>query len=235
MENLSNINIFDLILGSIVIISMLIGIARGLIREVLSVVAWTLAAWVAVTYAPIISKQHIKQFIEDDAIAYIAAAGGLFLLVLFVIGLINLLISSLLDLLKMGFLNRFLGSLFGLMRGALIGAVFVFFAKLFPNIETIDAWQKSKLVPGFMNLANWGINHIPEQVRARADTWLNPNRVLIIKQGENQNSYPTIELSSRGEEQAKPNPRSYQRQDPEQPIPRNNEVGGVKFRLESTR
>ena len=233
MENLSNINIFDLILGAIVVISMLIGIARGLIREVLSVVAWTLAAWVSITYAPIISKQYIKQFIEDDAIAYIAAAGGLFLAVLFFIGLINLLISSLLDLLKMGFLNRLLGSLFGLVRGLLIGAVFVFFAKLFPNIETSDAWVKSKLVPGFTNLANFGINHIPPQVRARADTWLNPSRVLVIKQGENKDTYnyPSLELTSRENKNNSQN-RSYQRQD-NNDSPRNGEVGGVRFKLES--
>lgn len=198
--DLQGLNIFDLGLGGIVLISAIIGIARGLLREMLSLVAWVAALWAAFTFAEMVSQQFVQQVISDKHIAYIASFGSVFLLALFLIGLLNLLITSLFKATGLGGFDRLLGMLFGLARGAIIGAVLIFFARLYPGIEKLPSWQQSQLVPGFSNLANWGIKRIPEHVRAYADSWMNPNEVVILPaqtpNTERQNDPATIELSS---------------------------------------
>lgn len=178
--DLHNMNILDLLLGSIMIISILIGIVRGLVREMLSLFAWCIAIWIAWKFADLFSKSFVTRFISDEHIAYIASFGALFLVALFAIGLINLLITSLLSATGLTGFDRLLGALFGLARGAIIGSIFVFFAQLYPNIDQESWWKESKLTPGFVNIANWGIGKLPTNIRAKAEASLNSSDVGIL-------------------------------------------------------
>lgn len=196
--DLQSLNVIDVLLGGTVLISALIGLMRGLVREILSLAAWLVAVWAGINFSEMVSNQFVQQVINDKHIAYIASFGAVFFTTLFLIGLLNLLISSLFKATGLGGFDRLLGMLFGLARGVIISAVIVFFARLYPNIESIPAWQQSELKPGFANLANWGIARIPEHMRAYADSWLNPDSVSIIPQkppilnGENTTTEITL-------------------------------------------
>ncbi|SUO97603.1 CvpA family protein [Suttonella ornithocola] len=200
--NLEGINILDAILGGIVIISALVGIARGLVREILSLAAWVIALWVAYKFSEQVSAQFVSQFIVDDRISYLASFGLLFILSLFAIGLLNLLIASLFNATGLTGFDRLLGMLFGIARGVIIGALVVFFASLYPGIDKEPWWQQSKLVPGFSNLANWGIAKLPLNIRARVQEAIDSNNVGVLETLETP-SHPqvtekaeTIELTS---------------------------------------
>ncbi|MBR1375374.1 MAG: CvpA family protein [Cardiobacteriaceae bacterium] len=175
--DLQGINPLDIVLATILIVSTLVGIARGLFREILSLIAWVVALWVAIKLSPQVSENFVKQFIEADSIAYIASFGVIFFAALFAIGLVNLLLTSLFDAVKMGGFNRLMGMVFGFLRGLVIGALVVaVISAVFPNLKATEAWTESKLRDGFENLAAWGIEQIPAEVRKNADTWLNPPR-----------------------------------------------------------
>ncbi|UJF24730.1 CvpA family protein [Suttonella sp. R2A3] len=162
---METLNYLDAALGAIVIISALVGLARGLLKEVLSLVAWAAAAYIAFLFAEMIAEKYIVKFINDPLISYLAAFGLLFLCTLFAIGLINLIITQLLSRTGMGGFDRFLGMLFGLARGAIIGALAVFVLGLTPAVNQ-SWWQTSVLQPGFSSLADWGRQKLPDEVRS---------------------------------------------------------------------
>lgn len=163
--DLQSINWADAALGGTVIISALVGLGRGLIKEILSLVAWLVALWVAYLFAEQIAEQFIRQFIPDTLISYLAAFGLLFIGALFLCGLLNILIVSLFNAAGLSGFDRLLGMLFGLARGAVIGALLVMFAAFIPSITQESFWKQSKLVPSFLNLANWGVAQMPANIQ----------------------------------------------------------------------
>ncbi|MDO5090990.1 MAG: CvpA family protein [Cardiobacteriaceae bacterium] len=163
--NLESINWVDVVLGGAIIISALVGIARGLIKEVLSLLSWVVAIWVAWKFADMVAEKYIRGFIDDPTISYLAAFGGLFLVTLFALGLFNMLISSFLASSGLGGIDRMLGMVFGLLRGLIIAAILVFVGKFVPPVTDMAAWKDSKLQPTFSAMAEWGINKLPDNIQ----------------------------------------------------------------------
>lgn len=161
---MENLNYLDVILGAVVVLSALIGLARGLVKEVLSLIAWAVAIYVAWKFAEPVADDYIRQFIDDSLISYLAAFGALFIVVLFVVGLCNLIISQLLTTTGLSGFDRFLGMLFGLARGVVIGALLVFVIGLTPLTKE-SWWQTSRLQPGFAGIGEWGWAKLPADIR----------------------------------------------------------------------
>ena len=130
--NLDTLNWIDVALGGILIISALIGLMRGFVKEILSLIAWGVAAYAAWMLAEPVAKDYVSRVFNDEKIAYIAALGAIFIGTLFLIGVVNLLISQVLKMTGLGFLDRLLGLILGTVRGVLIGAL-ITFARLTNN------------------------------------------------------------------------------------------------------
>ncbi len=77
-------------------ISGLIGLVRGLVREVLSLVSWGLAIWVAITFSDTL-ELYLLNAIPSPTIRLAAAFGGLFLLTLMASSLLGVLMMRLLE------------------------------------------------------------------------------------------------------------------------------------------
>lgn len=192
MQFLQGMNGMDLILGGILLFSALVGISRGLIKELLSLVAWTASIWVAYHFAEPVATNYVQQIISDRLISYVAAFGGLFFLSLFAVGLLNILLSSLLDFVGLTGFDRLLGVLFGLARGAIICSLIVFFGVFVPALTKEKFWQESTLVPHFIKLADWGVSKLPANIRALIDIENNPDTVGVIpKRNENDTFHPS--------------------------------------------
>lgn len=178
--NLEAINWVDVVLGGAVIISALVGIARGLIKEVLSLLTWLVAIWVAWKFSDMVAEKYVRGFIDDPTISYLAAFGGLFLVTLFALGLFNMLVSSFLASSGLGGIDRMLGMIFGLLRGLIIAAILVFIAKFVPPLTDMPAWKDSRLQPTFGAMAEWGIARLPENVRTILNKAAQPESIGII-------------------------------------------------------
>ena len=116
--NLETLNWIDIALGGALIISALVGLMRGFLKEILSLIAWGVALYAAWIFAEPVAKTYVVKFLPDSYIAYVAAFGGIFIGVLFLIGIVNLLISQVLKATGLGFLDRLLGLILGTVRSS---------------------------------------------------------------------------------------------------------------------
>lgn len=119
--------VFDYAVLVIVGISILISLMRGAVREILSLLGWVLAFYVARTYA-IQVVPLLPYDIPSEKLKMLAAFIIVFLAVLLITSLISIALSSLLKEIGLGWLNRLLGGVFGFFRGLLIVTVLMILA-----------------------------------------------------------------------------------------------------------
>ncbi|MDO8961190.1 MAG: CvpA family protein [Methylophilus sp.] len=119
--------VFDYTVLVIVGISVLISLMRGAVREVLSLLGWVIAFYVARTYSSLVVPL-LPYDIPSEKLKMLAAFVILFLAVLLVTSLIAIALATLLKDIGLGWLNRLLGGLFGLMRGLLVVVVLMLLA-----------------------------------------------------------------------------------------------------------
>jgi membrane protein required for colicin V production len=143
---------------AIIIISCLISLKRGFVKEALSLVTWIIAGVVAWLFGGALS-QHLTDFIEMPSARIIAACAILFVATLLVGALINFLISELVRVTGLSGTDRFLGMVFGGARGALLVVVLTGLLSLAP-VQQDPWWQQSSLIPHFLMVADWSKNLI---------------------------------------------------------------------------
>jgi len=146
----------DMLLLGIMLISGLLAMIRGFIREILSIAAWAGAAAATILlYGPLLPIA--KANISSDIVATGVVIGGVFLLTLLIVSSVTVRISDKVLDSRIGALDRTLGFLFGLGRGLIIVVVaFLFFAWLVPagkrtfgRVTSIDDLGNGKVRVGF--------------------------------------------------------------------------------------
>ncbi|MFY9327624.1 MAG: CvpA family protein [Georgfuchsia sp.] len=116
--------IFDYSVLAGVALSVLLGFWRGVVSEVLALVAWVLAFILGRLFAPHLALE-LSRWITDPALQYLAAFLAIAVAVLLLAALVRLLVSGLLRAIGLGWADRFLGAMFGLARGVLLVLVLV--------------------------------------------------------------------------------------------------------------
>lgn len=127
------ITLLDIILLSVMLISGLLAMIRGFMREILSI-----AAWIAAAGATLYFYKRLMPFAEsyfnNQYVAAGVVIGGLFLGTLLIVSIITVRISDMILDSRIGALDRTLGFLFGLGRGLVIVVVaYLFFDWLVPQ------------------------------------------------------------------------------------------------------
>jgi membrane protein required for colicin V production len=149
------ITLLDIVLIAVMLISGLLAMVRGFMREVLSITAWVLAAGVTL-YAYTKLLPAATAYFNNGLVAKAVIIGGVFLATLLLVSVVTVRISDMVLDSRVGALDRTLGFLFGLGRGLIIVVIaFAFFdwlvpAKSQPNWVT-DAKSKVFLT----NAADW--------------------------------------------------------------------------------
>src|SRR5271169_3083987 len=156
------ITLLDIILLVVMLISGLLAMIRGFMREILSIGAWGVAALVTLySYSRVLPIA--KQYIPSDMGAAGASIGVVFLVTLLVVSVITVRISDMVLDSRVGALDRTLGFLFGLGRGLIIVVVaFLFFAWLVPD-RSQPEWvraAKSKVV--LQSTGQWLMSMLPD-------------------------------------------------------------------------
>ncbi|MDX2112921.1 MAG: CvpA family protein [Alphaproteobacteria bacterium] len=135
-------NMFDGVVIAVMAISCLIAFFRGLIKEILSLVAWIGAAFVAVYYyAP--AAEFMQAHFKSKAVAGLAAGLSLYIGALAGLSLINIiLLKTIKQGGEAGMLDNLLGLVFGAFRGAFIISLAFFMITLVVSKEEYPAWIK---------------------------------------------------------------------------------------------
>lgn len=118
--------ILDYVMLAVVAVSALVGIVRGLIRELLSLLSWVVSIWVAWYYAGALSTR-LEDLLNSPQLQYVVALAAIFVVSLLALSMMSMLVSKMLRLTGTAGTDRSLGAVFGLLRGAAIvlGAVFI--------------------------------------------------------------------------------------------------------------
>ena len=138
------ITILDLILLAVMLVSGLLAMVRGFMREILSIAAWGAAA-LATLYSFSKLLPTAKTYFNNDTVASVVVVAGVFVGTLVVVSVITVRISDMILDSRIGALDRTLGFLFGLARGLLIVVVaYEFFIWLVPEKQRPDWVQQAK-------------------------------------------------------------------------------------------
>ncbi|HJE30214.1 CvpA family protein [Stutzerimonas nitrititolerans] len=148
----------DWAIVAVIVISSLISLKRGFVKEALSLLTWIIAGVVAWMFGGALSH-HLAEFISTPSAQVIAACAILFVATLLVGALVNFLIGELVRVTGLSGTDRFLGMVFGAARGGLLIVVLVGLLSLAPVQEDLW-WRESALVPHFLLVADWSKNLI---------------------------------------------------------------------------
>lgn len=155
-------NWVDLTIVAIVLISAVISLFRGFVREVLSLVAWVGAFWLA-SRAARPAAAVLEPWVSVEDARLVLAFVGVLIGVLLLAGVVNYVIGRLLEKTGLSGPDRLLGMLFGILRGGAIVAIIVFIAGL-TRMPGTSWWQDARLMPPFEVVALAAIGHLPPDV-----------------------------------------------------------------------
>ena len=131
MPSLAGINGLDVAVAALLLVSAGFAYFRGFVHEVLSITGW-IGAVAAAIYGFPLAQPVARGLIESKLLADIAAGAALFLAALVILSLLARAVSRRVKDSALGALDRALGFLFGLLRGALIVCI----AYLIYNLAT---------------------------------------------------------------------------------------------------
>jgi membrane protein required for colicin V production len=145
-------NWLDYLLIVLVACSLIAGIMRGLLREVIALVTWITAIWVAWHYSSLV-ESYLGGALANENVRTWAARALIFIVIVLVGGVIGLLVSHLVRLSIFNGTDRAVGGLFGLLRGFVMAGLFVMLCHAV-RLEGEPWWHRSILVPYAEHAAN---------------------------------------------------------------------------------
>ena len=147
---------------AIIGISIVVSMMRGAIKEMLAIFGWVAAFYVAKTYSPILAPL-LPHDIPTEAFKTLAAFLILLVAILFINSLLSIAVSSVVRKIGPGWLNRFLGVVFGFAKGLLIVCVLVLLAGL-TSLPKEKMWTDASLSSPLESLVNLALPWLPESV-----------------------------------------------------------------------
>jgi membrane protein required for colicin V production len=165
MESAASLSWLDYTIVGIILISTLVSLFRGFIREALSLAFWVLAFWVAQLYFREIATQ-LDSLISAPSLRAPVAFVIIFLVVLMLGGLVTFLIAKVIDATGLSGTDRVIGMLFGATRGVLLVGALVLLAG-FTSMPKDPWWREAKLIGHFEELATWMRELLPADFASR--------------------------------------------------------------------
>jgi membrane protein required for colicin V production len=134
----------DYIILGILLASALIGLVRGFLREVVSLLVWIAGYWIAIRYAPTVG--NVFKFVKSSSDRLIVGYAVILVAVLVVSMLAGMLVKNLVESSGAGVGDRSLGTLFGAARGLVIVTVLIVLGSVV-LVPSPVWWRESKLIP----------------------------------------------------------------------------------------
>jgi membrane protein required for colicin V production len=153
----------DILLAAIVVAAVIIGLFKGLIREVLGLIAAVLGLIAAGQYYPSLAVL-IRTVITNQEIAAFVS----FLLIFVAVVVVGWVVGGLLSKAVRGpfkFFNHLLGGAFGFLKGVLIAGVVVLALLVFSvDRPTVT---RSELAPYALTITSGIVQLVPQELKAR--------------------------------------------------------------------
>jgi membrane protein required for colicin V production len=157
--------IFDYVVLAAMALSVLLGAWRGVVNELLALVAWVAAFLVARIEAPQATHWLAGQ-IAEPGLRLAAAFIIIFVGVLILFAIARMLLSRLLSAVGLGTLDRLLGAVFGVLRGLAVVLAGVMLAGM-TSMPREHWWQTAVLAPPLETAALAAKPWLPADVAKR--------------------------------------------------------------------
>ncbi len=151
----------------IIVVSLVVGILRGFVKEAFSLVVWLAAFLVAFKYSGALALQ-LQNHVELPSARTALAFSGLFLVVLLVGGLVTYMTGKLVEKTGLSGTDRLLGGIFGGIRGVALVLGLMLVLGLTPVTQD-PWWQQSRTIQSLMPLAEWVTQYLPEYITEHLD------------------------------------------------------------------
>lgn len=145
--------IIDLIIAIAIIISVIVGFLRGFVKEAISIASLLFAIWASLYFGPSVGSVSDSWLSGQEMQTWFGRI-LIFAVILSLGGLLGWALSKLIKLTVLSGLDRFGGSVFGLLRGILLVALGVLGGE-FAGFDNDRWWRNSTLIPHFTVLAEW--------------------------------------------------------------------------------
>ena len=155
--------------------STIIGLLRGLVREAVSLLFWIVAIWAAWKLGPGI-EPHLGGLLADPNVAPWVGRLVILILVLLAGWVIGMLLSYFTRSLGLGWIDRILGLLFGLLRGLVLMGLIIIGGELL-HLNHEEWWGRSKLVPFGETVGDW----LRAMVGEKGEPWAKLERLTGVK------------------------------------------------------
>jgi len=143
----------DWLIASIIVVSSLISLMRGFLKEALSLLMWVVALLVAWMFGSMLAQKFVG-FLDVPSLRLILAYLLLFVVTLLIGSLLVALLDRLLNSAGPDSTGRLLGMVFGAVRGVLLVVLIIGLLSLLP-VQQDNWWKQSLLVPHFLQMADW--------------------------------------------------------------------------------
>jgi membrane protein required for colicin V production len=152
----------DYTILAVLALSVLMGLWRGFIGEVLALVCWIVAFWAAWMFAPPLADRFSAS-ISTPSVRVLLAYVVCFVTVLIAGAILGFLMRKLVEGSGLSGSDRLLGMVFGLVRGfALVTLVVLLMG--FTPFRRDPWWNESRLLPDFEIGARWLGDRLPSEV-----------------------------------------------------------------------
>jgi membrane protein required for colicin V production len=145
-----------------VFLCVVVSMMRGAVKEMLAIIGWVVAFYVAKAYSAMLAA-FLPDAIPTEALKTLIAFLILLIAVLFLSGLVAMAISSVVSQIGLGWLNRFIGIIFGFAKGLLIACLLVLLAGL-TGLPKEQMWTDALLSDPLEMLVESALPWLPESI-----------------------------------------------------------------------
>src|SRR5438105_891825 len=170
-----NVSWADIAVVVVLIVSTILAVARGFVRETLSILAWAAAAIATLYFGPPLAT-FLSARISTLLLGPVLAYAGIFLVVLIPLSFVSFRLSERVRKSPVGTLDRSLGVPFGIVRGlALVGIAYLAISLVIP-VRAQPVWlAQARLLPVIQRSSDVILSLIPSRTHL-------PNSVTAIGQ-----------------------------------------------------
>lgn len=141
----------DYIIVAIILISAVMGLVRGLLREAIAVITWVLAIVLAWSFGSSL-EPHLGGILVGSPLRIWAARVIIFVFVLLLGGAIATILGHYVRVSMFAGMDKFLGFVFGLVRGVVIVGAFTIAVQAL-RMDEDPSWKRSRLMPYAIGVA----------------------------------------------------------------------------------
>jgi membrane protein required for colicin V production len=165
----------DILIVIILLVSIVVGAMRGLIRELIALIFWIAAIWSAWAFGSLI-EPYLGGLLNGPQVRVWVARLIIFAVVLCIGALVGFIMGLLTRYSGLGLVDRLMGTMFGFARGMVLLGLLAICGELL-QLQQEPWWHRSILIPHCVTVGDW----LRGLVGEKGEPWAKLERLTGVK------------------------------------------------------